>query len=831
MISDLFIRRPNLSIVISIVTVLAGLIALTVIPVAQFPHVTPPVVQVRATYSGADPQVVADSVAAPIEAQVNGAKNMMYMESTSTSGSYALNVTFAIGTDPDLAQVDVQNRVAQAEPQLPPSVVQQGITVRQESTSMLMAVNLYSPKGTHNPIFVNNYASINVRDALARIPGVGDATVLGALNYSMLILMNPTRMSQLGITAADIMAAIQAQNVQAKAGKIGAPPIGTNQQQQLTIVAHGSLSTPKQFGNIVLRTNPNGAVVRIRDVAKVKLGAESYNSEARLDGKPAATIIIYQAPGANALSVSTAVRAELQKLSARFPKDLNYAIVFDTTRFVTATVEEIATTLALTFVLVLLVTYVFLQDVRATLIPMLTVPVSLIGVFAILYIVGYGANTVTLFALILAIGLVVDDAIVVVENVQRLLEENPDISAAEAAHRSMQQVTGPIIATTLVLGAVFVPVAFLGGVTGQLYRQFAVTITVAVLLSAVNALTLSPALASLQLRPPRPHRGPLRWFSVGLEHTRNGYVRAAGWFGQHGIAVVLAFVVVGAGLYGLFRILPTGFLPSEDQGYFFINVQLPDAAAFPRTQAVIHSVEQTLKKTPGVANVISVAGYSFLSGEQSNVGLVIAVLKPWSERPPSQSVHALIAKLMRQFAADPRATIVAFNPPPISGLGHTGGFEFQLQAVQGQSPQQLAATMRGLLVAANQDPRLKSVFSTFSASVPEVLAKINRTRIAQFGVAPAEVFAAMRAHLSSRFVNNFNLYSRVFEVQVEDQQQFRKKIGDISKLYVRSAKGAMVPLQSLVKTSTILGPASITRYNQFPSVRINGNAAPGHSSG
>ena len=833
MLSDLFIRRPNLSIVISVVIVLAGLISLTVIPVAQYPAITPPVVQVRATYPGADPAVVADSVAAPIEAQVNGAKRMMYMSSTSANGSYSLSVTFEIGTDPDLAQVDVQNRVTQASPRLPASVVSQGIVVRQASTSMLLAVNLFSPNGTHDPIFVNNYASINVRDALARIPGVGDATVLGALDYSMRIWMNPTRMNQLGITADDIVTAVRAQSVQASAGAIGANPIGSNQQQELTIVAHGRLATPQEFANIVLRTNPNGATVRISDVARVELGAQSYSAESKLNGKPSATIIVYQAPDANALSVSNAVRAELDRLSPRFPQDLTYAIVFDTTKFVTATVEEIAITLGITFILVVLVTYIFLQDARATLIPTLTVPVSLIGVFAILYVAGYSANTITLFALILAIGLVVDDAIVVVENVQRLLEEHPDMPPAEAARRSMQQVTGPIIATTLVLGAVFVPVAFLGGVTGQLYRQFAVTLTVSVLLSAVNALTLSPALASLFLRAPRHERriAPLRWFSATLDRTRNGYARVAGWFGRHLMAVLVVFLVIGASLYGLFKLLPTGFLPSEDQGYFFVNVQLPDAAAFPRTQAVMEDVRTLLQNTPGVADVISVSGFSLLSGAGPNVGLLIPVLKPWSERPTSQTVAALIGHLMPQFAANPRASIVAFNPPPISGLGRTGGFDFQLQAIAGQNAQELAATMRGLLVAANSDPRLASVFSTYSASVPEVLASIDRARIAQFGVSPAQVFSAMQAHLGSLYVNDFNLYSRVFQVQVEDEAQFRNEIGDINKLYVRSDKGQMVPLQSLVQISTVLGPATIARYNQFPAVSVNGQPAAGRSSG
>jgi hydrophobe/amphiphile efflux-1 (HAE1) family protein len=833
MLSDFFIRRPNFSIVISVVIVLAGLISLTVIPVAQYPQITPPVVQVRATYPGADPAVVADSVAAPIEAQVNGAKRMMYMSSTSANGSYSLSVTFEIGTDPDLAQVDVQNRVTQASPHLPTSVVSQGIVVRQASTSMLLAVNMFSPNGTHDPIYVSNYASINVRDALARIPGVGDVSVLGALDYSMRIWMNPERMNQLGITAQDIVAAVQAQSVQASAGAIGAPPIDQNQQQELTIVAHGRLATPQEFGNIVLRTNPNGAVVRISDVARVELGAQSYSAESQLNGKPSATIVVYQAPEANALSVSNAVRAELTRLSQRFPQDMTYAIVFDTTKFVTATVEEIAMTLGITFILVVLVTYLFLQDVRATLIPTLTVPVSLIGVFAILYVAGYSANTITLFALILAIGLVVDDAIVVVENVQRLLEEEPGISSAEAAHRSMQQVTGPVIATTLVLGAVFVPVAFLGGVTGQLYRQFAVTITVSVLLSAVNALTLSPALASLLLRPPtgRPRIAPLRWFSATLDRTRNGYVGIAGWFGRHLMAVLVVFLLIGGGVYAFFKLLPTGFLPSEDQGYFFVNVQLPDAAAFPRTQAVMNDVRTLLQKTPGVSDVISVAGFSLLSGAGPNVGLLIPVLKPWGERPQTQTVNALIGKLMPQFAANPRASIVAFNPPPISGLGRTGGFDFQLQALAGQSPQDLAATMRGLLVAANSDPRLSSVFSTFSAAVPEVLVSIDRTRIAEFGVSPGSIFSAMQAHLGSLYVNDFNLYSRVFQVQVEDEAKFRSEVEDINRLYVRSEKGAMVPLQSLVQVSTVLGPASLARYNQFPAVSVNGQPAPGHSSG
>jgi hydrophobe/amphiphile efflux-1 (HAE1) family protein len=831
MLSDFFIARPKFAIVVSIVIVLAGLIALSVIPVAQFPNITPPVIQVTATYPGADPQVVADSVAAPIEEQVNGAKNMLYMSSTSTTGSYTLNVTFAIGTDPDLAAVDVQNRVSLATPRLPAAVTQQGITVRQQSTDFLMSVNMYSPNGTYDPIFVNNYASINVGDALARVPGVGAATVLGALTYSMRVWMDPDRMNQLGLTAQDVITAIQQQNLQAAAGQIGAPPTTPGQQQQLIILAKGRLVTPEEFANVILRTNPNGAVVRIRDIGRVELGAQSYSAQAQLDGKPSATIAIYLLPGANALSVAKAVRAELGTLSQRFPKDVTYTIAFDTTLFVTASIEEIVLTLGITFVLVVLVTYLFLQDWRATLIPTFTIPVSLVGVFAVLYVIGYSANTITLFALVLAIGLVVDDAIVVVENVQRLLDEDRSLPAPEAASRSMRQVTGPIIATTLVLGAVFVPVTFLGGITGQLYRQFGVTITVAVVLSAVNALTLSPALAGIFLRPPRESRGPLRYFSRALDRTRNGYVRVVRWLGRRLIVVVVSFAVVFAGLYGLFRLMPSGFLPNEDAGYFFINVQLPDAAALDRTQRVIEQVRQRVIQEPGVAHVIGVAGFSLLGGSTSNSGLLIVTLKPWSERGAAQSINAILAHLVGPFVAMPAANIVAFNPPAISGLGRTGGFDFQLEALGGQSPQDIAATMRALLYAANQDPRLSQVFTTYTASVPQVFVDVDRTRSMLYNVSPGTIFAAMQAHLGAQYVNDFNLYSRVFQVQVQDEAQFRNQTSDIDKLYVRSSSGQMVPLRSLVTLTTTLGPDIITRYNTFPSVAINGQPGAGASSG
>ncbi|AIB15722.1 RND transporter (plasmid) [Azospirillum argentinense] len=649
MFSGLFIRRPNLAIVIALVVTIAGALAILAIPVAQFPPITPPSVQVSATYPGANAQVVADSVAAPIEAQVNGVEGMLYMSSTSTdTGAYTLSVTFAQGTDPDLAQINVQNRLSLATPTLPTEVSRQGVTVRKQSSNMLMAVNVFSPGGQFDPIFISNYASINLRDAIARVPGVGDAQVMGALTYAMRVWMDPNRMTALGITAADVVAAIQNQNLQASAGQIGAPPVPDGQQQQLTILARGRLDDPKQFAGIIVRTNPNGGVVRLGDIGRVELGAQSYGSTAKLDGDPAATLVVYQSPDANALDVATAVRAELDRLSGRFPEGLDYAVVFDTTSFVSATIEEIVLTLGITFLLVVVVIYVFLQDWRATMIPTLAIPVSIIGVFAVLLVLGYSANTITLFALVLAIGLVVDDAIVVVENVRRVMEEHPDQPAPSASRIAMEQVTGAIVASTLVLAAVFVPVAFLPGITGQLYRQFAVTITTAFLISGMVSLTLTPALCGLLLRPPtRPWR-PLAAFNRGLDGVRDRYGGLVGWLSRKLVIGIAVFALLTAGAFLLLRSLPTAFLPSEDQGYFFVNVQLPSAASLSRTEAVMTDVTERLRATPGVAHVISIAGYSILSGAASNVGLQIVVLKPWGERGAAETVDALLGRLRPQ---------------------------------------------------------------------------------------------------------------------------------------------------------------------------------------
>lgn len=827
-----FIDRPRLATVIAVVMALAGALALFQIPIAQFPQITPPEVQVTASYPGANASVLEESVGAPIEDQVNGVEDMLYMSSSSTNnGTYSLTVTFAVGTDPALAQVNVQNRVALATPRLPVSVTQTGVSVRARSSSMLMGVAIYSPEGTRDEIFISNYAANNIRDAIARVAGVGEAGIFGP-SYSMRIWMNPDRMQALGLTATDLTSAIQAQNAQASAGQLGSPPATSGQQLQLTIMAQGRLATEEDFSNVIVRTNTEGALVRLRDVARVELGAQSYDTASTFNGQPSATVVVYQSADANALAVSRAVLSELDRLSRQFPEDVAYAIVFDTTAFITETIKEIAITLAITFALVVAVTYFFLQDWRATVIPTLTIPVSLIGGFAVLYLLDYSANTITLFAVILAISLVVDDAIIVVENVKRLMAEER-LNVHDATRRTMSQVTGPIVATTLVLAALFVPIAFVAGITGQLYRQFSVTILITITFSTINALTLSPALCVLMLRSPREQRsGMFGTFNRGLDFSRNWYVAMLDRMSRRlWIASVILLAILG-GVYGLFRALPTGFVPSEDQGYLFINVQLPNAASLERTQQALDTVSRILQRTPGVANSVGIAGNSMVGGGGSNAGMVITALKPWGERRSAEeSIDAIMNRLRAEFGRIPTASVVPFNPPAIPGLGTTGGFDLRLQARSGQSQQEIAEVMRGLIVKANQTPGLASVFSTFSADVPQVFLNVDRRRAELFGVSTATIFNAMQSHLGSSYVDDFNIFSRVYQVRIQDEPQFRSRIEDIQRLRVRSRNGELVPLQSLLSISTSYGPTAINRYNLFPSASINGQAATGTSTG
>ncbi|WP_208248350.1 multidrug efflux RND transporter permease subunit [Rhizobium sp. T1470] len=831
-ISAPFVARPRFAMVIAIVMIIAGAVALLQIPVAQFPQITPPEVQVTASYPGANASVMTDSVGAPIEDQVNGVEDMLYMSSSSTNnGAYSLTVTFAAGTDPAIAQVNVQNRVAMATPRLPAAVTQTGVSVRSRSSSMLLGFAIYSPKGTHDDVFLSNYATINIRDAIARLPGVGEASVFGPA-YSMRIWMNPDRMQALGVTASDLTAAIQAQNAQASAGQLGSPPSTQGQQLQLTVMARGRLANEAEFGDIIVRTNRDGAIVRLRDVARVELGAQSYDTASTLNGQPSATVVVYQSSDANALSVSTAVLGELETLSKQFPDDIAYTVVFDTTAFVRQTIEEIFITLAITFVLVVAVVFIFLQDWRATVIPSLTIPVSLVGGFAVLYLMGYSANTITLFAMILAISLVVDDAIIVVENAQRIMSET-GIGVREATLQTMNQVTGPIVATTLVLAALFVPVAFLAGITGELYRQFAVTILVTITFSTINALTLSPALCVLMLRPP-VEQSQSRIFSKvneGLDASRRFYLHLLALFARRLGLSALLLVAIVTGIYGFYRVLPTGFIPSEDQGYLFMNVQLPNAASLERTQQTIATVTSMLQRTPGVANTIGIAGASMVGGGGSNSGMIISALKPWNERGADQSVFALMNRLRAEFAAITTASVVPFNPPAIPGLGTTGGFDFRLQARAGQSQEELAEVMRSLIVSANQTRGLASVFSTFSADSPQVYLDIDRKRAELYGVSPATIFGALQSHLGSSYVDDFNIFSRVYQVRIQDEPSFRSRVEDIQRLRVRSQSGNLIPLQGLLSISTVYGPSTVNRYNLFPSAAINGQAAAGSSTG
>jgi hydrophobe/amphiphile efflux-1 (HAE1) family protein len=829
----LFIERPKFAFVISIVITLAGLIALQALPVAQYPEITPPVVQVTASYSGASAEVVEQTVAAPIEAEVNGVDDMIYMSSSSTNdGGYSLNVTFAVGTDPDLAAINVQNRVALATPRLPDEVTRQGVSVKKRSTNMLMVINLISPQQSHDALFLSNYASINLRDAVIRLPGVGDAQILGALDYGMRVWLDPDRMTSLGLSTSDVVGAIRGQNIQASAGQLGAPPVQSNQQFQYTLQAKGRLKSAEEFGDIVLRAESGGSYLRLRDIARIELGSQTYAASGELNGLPSTILAIYQAPGANALEAADAVYAEMDRLSARFPADVEYKILYDTTKFVRASIDEVVTTLFQALVLVLAVTFLFLGDWRSTIIPALAIPVSLIGTFAVLLAVGFSANTVSLFALILAIGIVVDDAIVVVENVQRLMDEE-GLDPRAATRKAMDQVTGPVIATTLVLLAVFVPVGFVPGITGQLYQQFAVTISVAVVISSINALTLSPALCATLLKPHSgPSRGLLGRFHRLVDRTRDGYARIVGMLVRRLVLSVVALGAVILGAYVLFTTLPSGFIPSEDQGAFFVNVQLPDGASLNRTEAVTADVREIIAAEPGVADVITIAGFSIISGASSNSALAIAVLDDWSERDPgTRNVEAIIGSLQPRLFGLGSANVIPFNVPPVPGLGTTGGFEMELQDLGGRTPDALAATMRGLIFAANQDPDLSRVFSTYTADVPQVFIDIDRDKAEALGLSVADIFETLQANLGSLYVNDFNLFGRVYRVIVQAEAPFRSTVADVSRLHVRNAAGEMVPLRTLVNISPVLGPQAVRRYNLFAAANVSGSPASGRSSG
>ena len=829
-----FIHRPKFAIVIAILTTLVGFLALSVIPISQYPNLTPPQVILTAQYPGASAQTLMNTVAEPIEEQINGAPDMLYMQSTSSSsGTYTLTATFSLSSDPNIDQVNVQNRAQLALPLLPVEVQQEGLSIRTASSNFVMAVNLFSPSGKYDQLYISNYAYMHLQQQIARLPGVGDTRIFGQRQYAMRVWLNPPKMTALGITASDVIAAIQSQNVQVAAGQIGEPPTARGQENQLTVLTPGQFSTVPEFENVVVRVNPAGGVVRIRDIATVELGAQNYNASSGLDRSPSATLGIYEAPNANALAISRAVKETMQEVSKQFPPGLSYAIVYDTTAFVRANIEEILITLGITLVLVVAVVFLFLQDWRATLIPTIAIPVSLIGVFAVLYAMGYSANTVNLFAIVLAITLVVDDAIVVVENVTRHLEQDPSLSSVAATEQAVREITGPVIATTLVLAAVFVPVAFIAGVTGALYRQFAVTISVSVVISGINALTLSPALCAALLR--RREKAPFfafRWFNRAFDLTRDGYGRTVRFLSAWQVVTVLGLAGAFAAAYLLFLATPTGFLPLEDQGFFLINVMMPNGASLGRTDAILQQVGAILRRTPGVAHTIELGGFSIVTATQApNAGSVIAIMQPWAQRPPQEAVGAVIDRLRPVFNAIPAAQINSFNPSPIPGLGAAGGVNFVLEARRGQSIAELAPVARALIFAANQDPNLTGVFTGFSADVPQVMVRVDTERAELMGVTPADIYQALEANFGGRFVDDFNYQNFVFQVIVQDEAKFRDKVSDIDSLYVRNSRGAMAPLRGLVSVDTVVGPDAITLYNLYPAVLVNGSAAAGKSSG
>lgn len=832
MFSRIFINRPRLAAVISILITLAGLIALLNIPVAQYPEITPPDIRVTAVYPGASAQVLADTVASPIEKEVNGVEDMLYMESTcSNNGVYELSVSFAVGTDPDIDQVNLQNRVQLATAKLPKEVVAQGLTVRRRSTDMLAAIAFYSPKGTRDGLFLSNHVSKTVKDALVRLPGVSDAFIFGEMEYSIRVWMNPERLTALGMTADDVIAAIRQQNVQAAVGSIGRQPSADSQPVQFTLRAKGRLSDVEDFKNIVVRSNVQGGLVRVRDIARVELGAKSYDTSVILNGSPCLGMAVYRSSGANALNAITDIRGELEHLTERMPEDVAYDIIYDTTKYVRAAITEIVMTLGLVFLIVIGVIFLFLQNWRATLIPAATIPVSLIGTFAVLLALGYSANTISLFALIMVIGLVVDDAIVVVENVHRVMHDE-GLGAREATIKSMGQITGPIIATTLVLLAVFVPVGFVPGITGQLYRQFAVTMCVSVLISSLCALTLSPAMCATVLRAPQPHtRGPFGWFNGILDLSRRSYVAGSARLIRRLAVAFLLLVGVYVGAYLLSSVTPTSFLPQEDQGAFFINVQLPEGASLKRTEQVMARVNEEIKAIQGVDDSLCVSGFSLLSGQAGNVGFGIAVLAPWTERKqPNLQLDDIVGQSQGKLAAIAEANSFAFAPPPLQGLGVSGGFDFRLQALEGQDPQDLFGLTMSLMMAANQDPTLMRVFSAYTANTPQVFLDVDRTRAEYMKVPVARIFSTLQAQLGSAYVNDFNLEDRTYQVKVQAEAPFRDTEADIERLYVRSDTGKMVQMKSLATIKTILGPQLVKRYNQFASAQFNGNAAPGFSS-
>ena len=831
--SRFFIRRPIVAIVIAIVTVLGGVVALAGLPIALFPQIVPPQVDVVGQYPGADALTIEQSVATPLEQQLNGVDDMLYMQSTnSNDGTVTVSVIFDIDTNPNLDQVNVQNRMAQAQPNLPPEVSQFGLSMRKRTGLPMLIVGLYSPRQTHDALFLANYTNINILDAIYRVPGVGEARIFGAGDYAMRIWLQPEALARLGLTVPDLRAAIQQQSTVNPAGQVGANPSPAGQEMTYTVRAQGRLQTAEEFGNIAVRSNPDGSVIRVRDVARVELGALNYQQIGRVNGQPGCNIAIFQAPGSNALEVAEGVRAQMDLLRERFPEDLEFSYTLDTTRAVSEGIREILITLAEAMVLVVLVVYLFLQNWRATLIPVIAVPVSLIGTFMVFPALGFSLNTLTLFGLVLAIGLVVDDAIVVVEAVEHHIEQG--LAPREATIKAMDEVSGPVVSIALILAAVFIPVAFMGGIQGSLNKQFALTIAIAMLISAFNALTLSPALAAMWLRP----RPQTRWlggffarFNRGFDRASNGYVAASRGLIRKaalGIAILAGFAVLAGGLG---RILPTSFVPEEDYGYFMLNVQLPPAASLQRTDAVARRIEKILADTPGIAAYNTIVGFSVLTRVTApNNGFYFVGLKPWHER--ELTARQIVNHLNARFRAEINEGVALANmPPAIPGLGSQGGFSFWLQDRSGGPIATLDGALQQFLAAARKRPELANVNSPFSASVPQVFVEVDRDKVLKEGIALPDVYQTLQTYLGGLYVNQFNRFGRQWRVFLQAEGQERMSPDSIGQFYVRNDDGQMVPMSSLSTTRPMFGPQYTNRFNVYRAAQITGTSAPGYSSG
>ncbi|MBV6482266.1 MAG: Efflux pump membrane transporter BepE [bacterium] len=831
-----FIHRPVFAIVISLVILIAGGISIGVLPIAQYPQITPPTVEVEINYPGANAETVEQSIATNVEAEVNGAENMIYMSSKSSSdGRYLLQCTFNVGTNLDLANVDINNRVNKAQPKLPKEAVAAGISVKKKSPDMLLVISLYSPDKSLDETFLSNYASINLVDAIARTSGVGSTMIVGQRDYAMRFWVRPDKLAKLGLTGSDIANVIQEQNLVAAAGQVGQPPAAAGTQFQYSVNVKGRLTDAEEFENMIVRTLPDGSILRMKDVSHAELSAKSYTSFGRKDGIPSTLIIVYQLPGANAIQTADSIRKLLEETAESFPPGLEYRVSLDSTEFVKVAIHEVFLALRDAIILVLIVVFVFLGSIRATFIPMLAVPVSLVGTFGAFMVLGFSINTLTMLGVVLAVGIVVDDAIVVVEAVEHHIQHG--LAPLAATEKAMEEVSGPVVAIALVLCAVFVPVSFMGGIVGQLYKQFAITLSISVLLSALVALTLTPALCVMLLRPRKPMRGPIGMFLKGFnyvfERVTGGYLSCVGFLLRRVVIALIALIGLWYGAGAMLQKLPGGFVPDEDQGYFFIAFSLPDGASMERTDALMRRAEADLKEVHGIGEVLTMGGLNLLTNAYtSNNSTIIAMLKPWEERhTEEEQINNIMMNVRKRFAAYPEAVSIVFTPPPIPGLGSAGGFQYELQDKGGKTPRELDDVARKFLQTASQRPEVASLFTGFRTTIPQVKLDIDRDKARTLDIPINQVFQGLQIYLGGLQVNDFNLFGRTYKVMVQAEQDFRRTPDNIRDIYLRTGDGSMVPMSTLSTVEMVTGPDILQRFNMFRTAEISGANAAGYSSG